>query len=156
MKILLYLVIGLLVIIGLYFVALSISSRKEPELGILNEQLRACPPTPNCVSSEQSGDVAFVEPLQVTTTMDEAWHRAKNAIVKTGGKIVDERDGYLHACFTTPVLRFIDDVELRLDENKRVIQIRSASRVGRSDMGTNRARVDKIRMAFGGASASGN
>ena len=148
MKILLYSVIGLLLIISLYFVALSISSRKPPELGMFNGQLRACPASPNCVCSERQVEGAFVEPLVYTTSADNAWRNARKAIVGIGGVVVAEQDGYLHAQFVTPLLRYVDDVELRIDENKQVIHIRSASRVGYSDMGANRARVTKIRMAF--------
>ena len=148
MKIMLYIVIGLLSAISLYFVALSISSRKLPDLGMIDGRLRACPHTPNCVSSEQQNEGAFIEPLSFSSTADDAWGDAKRAIVETGGVIVSEGDGYLRAQFVTPLMRYIDDVELRMDLNKHVIHIRSASRVGRSDLGANRARVEKIRMAF--------
>jgi uncharacterized protein (DUF1499 family) len=148
MKIFLYIVIGLFLIISIYFVALSVSARKQPELGMINGQLRACPASPNCVSSEQQGTGAFVEPLRVTSTVGDAWNKAKQAIVENGGEIMTERDGYLRAQFVTPLMRYIDDVELRIDEKQKVIHIRSASRVGHSDMGANRARVKKIRMAF--------
>lgn len=148
MKILLYIIIGLLIIISLYFISLSASSRKQPDLGLFNKQLRSCPTTPNCVSSEQSDVGVFVEPLTVKTTADNAWRNAKKAVVDNGGVIVSERNGYLHAEFVTPLLRYVDDVELRLDENKQAIHIRSASRVGRSDFGANRKRVEKIRREF--------
>lgn len=156
MKILLYIIIGLLGIMSLYFVNLSVSSRKQPDLGLFNNQLRICPTTPNCVSSEQSGAGVFVEPLTIKITTDVAWRKAKKAVVDNGGEIVSENDGYLHAQFVTPLMRYIDDVELRLDENKQIIHIRSASRVGRSDFGANRARVEKVRAAFLTNTQSGN
>lgn len=148
MKILLYTVFGLLLVMSLYFVGLSISSRKQPDLGMLNGQLRACPASPNCVCSELRNERSFVDPLMFTAVAGDAWQHAKKAIVENGGVIVTEREGYLHANFVTPLLRYIDDVELRMDENKQVIHIRSASRVGYSDMGANQARVTKIRMSF--------
>jgi uncharacterized protein (DUF1499 family) len=148
MKVLVYIVIGILVVIGLYFAGLSVLSRKAPKLGMLNNQLRACPPTPNCVSSEQQGTGDYVEPLKVKTTIDDAWRNAKMAVVESGGHIMTEHDGYLRAYFVTPLMRYVDDVELRRDLKSQVIQIRSASRVGRSDLGANRSRVAKIRMAF--------
>jgi uncharacterized protein (DUF1499 family) len=147
-KILLYSVIGIVVIIGLVSVVLSISSRKQPELGLVNSQLRPCPATPNCVYSEQQVEGAFVEPLVYTTTKDVAWRKIKHAIVETGGVIVTEQDGYLHARYETPLMRYVDDVELRLEENNQVIHVRSASRVGNSDLGANRKRVARIRAAF--------
>lgn len=84
----------------------------------------------------------------VTTTADVSWHNAKKAIIENGGVIVTERESYLHAQFVTSLMRYIDDVELRMDKNKQVIHIRSASRVGHSDMGANRARVEMIRMVL--------
>lgn len=148
MKILLYSVIGIFVIIGLLFVVLSISSRKQPELGLLNGQLRPCPATPNCVCSEQQVDGAFVEPLVYATTAEYAWDKIKQVVVETGGVVLTEQNGYLHARYETPLMRYVDDVELRLDENKQVIQVRSASRVGHSDLGANRKRVERIRSEF--------
>lgn len=156
LTIFLYFIIGLLVISGLYLVGLSASSRKQPDLGLINGQLRTCPPTPNCVNSEQPDTGAFVSPITFTTIADEAWRNINNAIRETGGTIDNKRDGYLHAYFMTPILRYIDDVELRLDESNKLIHIRSASRVGRSDMGANRARVERIRVAFNNSSKSGH
>ncbi len=148
MKILLYIVIGIILIIGLLFVALSITSRKQPELGLLNGQLRACPTTLNCVCSEQPVAGPVIEPLNYTTIAKDAWSRMKQAIVETGGIIMTEQGGYLHAQYETPLMRYIDDVELRIDENNQLIHIRSASRVGHSDMGANRKRVIRIRTVF--------
>jgi len=129
-------------------VVLSIASRKQPELGLLNGQLRPCPATPNCVCSEQRVEGAFVEPLGYTITAADAWSKIKQAIIETGGVVVTEQNGYLHARYVTPLMRYVDDVELRLDETKQLIHIRSASRVGHSDLGANRKRVARIRAAF--------
>lgn len=145
MKILLYIILGILLLIALGYIVLSISSRKQPELGLINGQLLACPGTPNCVCSEWQGEKSFVTPLMYTATADDAWRKIKQAIVETGGVIVTEQKGYLHSRYVTPFFRYIDDVELRLDEDQHVIHIRSASRVGRSDFGTNRKRVAMIR-----------
>ena len=148
MKIMLYTVISIILLTGIIFAVLSISSRKQPDLGLLNGQLRSCPSTPNCVCSESPIETAFVEPLIYSATNEDAWNRMKQVIVETGGKILTEQGVYLHARYETSLMRYIDDVELRLDENKQVIHIRSASRVGHSDMGENRKRVTRIRIAF--------
>jgi uncharacterized protein (DUF1499 family) len=147
-KLFLYTVLGIVLIIGIMLAILSIASRKQPELGLLNGQLRPCPTSPNCVCSEVPVEGAFVEPLSYTTTVEDAWRNIKQAIVDTGGVVVTEQDGYLHARYETPLMRYIDDVELRLDANHQVIHIRSASRVGQSDLGANRKRVARIRAAF--------
>lgn len=113
-----------------------------------NGRLHPCPTTPNCVCSENSGIPAFVEPLTFATKPDIAWQKAIRIIKETGGDIISEKPNYLHARYITRWLRFIDDVELRLDSPAHQIQIRSASRVGRSDLGKNRQRVKKIRAAW--------
>ena len=148
MKILLYGLIALLLVIGLYFITLSLASRKQPELGLLNDQLRPCPSTPNCVCSETVVGSASVAPLSYSIALDEAWRSARQALLATGGELVSEQATYLHARYVTPLMRYVDDVELRIDEDAHVIHIRSASRVGHSDLGANRRRVERIRTAF--------
>ena len=52
---------------------------------------------------------------------------------------------YLHAISRTRLLRFTDDLELLLDEQRGQIDVRSASRVGYGDLGVNRRRVERLR-----------
>jgi uncharacterized protein (DUF1499 family) len=52
-------------------------------------------------------------------------------------------------------LRFVDDVEFLLVPAERVIHVRSASRVGYSDLGTNRKRVEALRAKFEGSAPPG-
>ena len=156
MKILFYSIIGVVLLIGLLLIVLSIASRKQPELGLVNGQLRPCPATPNCVCSEWPGAGAFIEPLHYSIARDAAWDSIKQAIISTGGEIVHEQNAYLQTRYVTPLLRYVDDVELRLDEDRHVIHIRSASRVGRSDLGANRQRVSRIKNAFDRQVSSNN
>ncbi len=148
MKILIYTLITIGVIIALVFIALSVYSRKQPELGLVLGQLRACPGTPNCVSSEAESAAESVEPLSFSSNTEQAWSLARQAILEAGGRIVTEEGGYLHAYFVTPLMRYVDDVELRLDKEAGQIHIRSASRTGRSDFGANRKRVQRIRALY--------
>lgn len=148
MKILLYIIAGIVLLISLALVVLSMSSRKQPALGLLNGQLRACPATPNCVCSEYDDNKAFVAPLLYNGPADGAWQHIRQAIIGTGGLIVTDHQGYLHARYETRLLRFIDDVEVRHDTLRHVIHVRSASRAGHSDLGANRKRVAKIRTEF--------
>jgi uncharacterized protein (DUF1499 family) len=70
----------------------------------------------------------------------------KNIILhKKRTKIVTETSTYLHAEFTSALWRFVDDVEFSFDENAKRIHMRSASRLGKSDLGVNRKRVEAIR-----------
>jgi len=116
--------------------------------GLVNDQLRPCPDTPNCVCSEDAKPSAAIAALAFSGDPVAAWQRAKNAVITTGGDIHSEESDYLWASFTTRWLRFLDDVELHMDAANGVIHIRSASRVGRSDFGVNRARVERIRAVF--------
>lgn len=134
-----------------FFVAgavLSLASREGAAPGLLNGRLYPCPGTPNCVCSEYLQSTEYVEPLQFEGDADAAWEQAKKALSVRGGEIVGVENGYLAASFKTMLFRFVDDVELRLDRVAGVIHIRSASRVGRSDLGANRKRVAAIRGRF--------
>lgn len=148
MKILFFTVGGIFLSIGLLFVVLSVASRKQPQLGLLNGQLRTCPATPNCVCSEWPQAASFVEPLRYSIAHDDAWRSMQQAVLETGGLILTWQGVYAHARYVTPIMRYVDDMELRLDEDQHVIHIRSASRVGHSDLGANRQRVDRLRTAF--------
>ena len=66
-----------------------------------------------------------------------------------GATVIEQRDDYLLAEFSTPLLRFVDDVEFWADPASGVIQVRSSSRLGRKDFGVNRERVERIRAAWG-------
>ncbi|MDX8387889.1 MAG: DUF1499 domain-containing protein, partial [Ghiorsea sp.] len=62
--------------------------------------------------------------------------------------IETEQSNYIHATFSTSIFRYVDDVELRFDANTGVTHIRSASRMGRSDFGANRKRIEAIQEAL--------
>lgn len=144
-----YGLLGLVLVVSLYFIALSMMSRQAPELGRVDGKLRICPATSNCVCSEDDGLISFIPPLSFQGSAIDAWTMAKKTIQAMGGTIEKEDGDYLWATFTTRIFRFVDDVELRMDERKGVIHIRSASRVGQSDMGTNGKRVEEFRERFG-------
>ena len=61
-------------------------------------------------------------------------------------KIVEESAGYLRVEMRTTL--FVDDGEFLLDKIEQVIHIRSASRLGYSDLGKNRSRMEEIRLDF--------
>lgn len=65
--------------------------------------------------------------------------------------IVKQEPGYIYAQNTTALLKFTDDVEFSLDAGKGIIDVRSASRIGRRDFGVNRGRIETIRRAIGQA-----
>lgn len=127
---------------------LSLMSREGAPAGLQDGRLHPCPETPNCVCSEFPGEVAFIAPLMVEGDVGAAWSRAQRVVLAMGGKISRLDDDYLAATFQTALFRFVDDVELRRDSEAGLIHIRSASRVGRSDLGANRKRVEAFRRRF--------
>ena len=132
----------------LFLAILSIVSRRKPSVGLVNGQLRPCSTRPNCVCSENKDLPSYVNPLAFSGTADNSWEKAKRTVSEMGGKILREDDRYLWVTFSTRLFRFVDDLELRLDEERGVIHVRSSSRVGYSDMGANRRRVEDLRLRF--------
>jgi uncharacterized protein (DUF1499 family) len=123
-------------------------------LGIADDRLMPCPPTPNCVASQ--GDQAdaehYVAPIRFRADAQSAWTALLDAVRGSGrAEVVAERPGYLHAEFSSRVLGFVDDVEFQLDAGTRHIHVRSASRLGRGDFGVNRARIEAIRARLAAA-----
>jgi len=133
-------------------------SRKPDDLGVRGGTLKACPDSPNCVSSQaDSGDrTHFAPPLDFDGEPDAAFERLLKSVNEMPRTEVTERtESYAHVEFTSAIMRYVDDVEFLLDRDAGVIHVRSASRVGYSDMGTNRSRVEKIRKAFIESKSSG-
>lgn len=117
---------------------------RVPVVGML-----PCPATPNCVSSLAPADDEehHIEPIHLGEDAGGAWERLDAAILAMPRvQRVTATTDYRHYTFKTALLRFTDDVEVRLDGD--VAQIRSASRVGHSDLGVNRRRVEAIRAAM--------
>lgn len=115
-------------------------------LGISQGQLYPCPASPNCVCSESNSqnDAGSIPPLPAPSS---APLQTLKATLKSigGNQLVSESSNYLHYTFTTPLWGFIDDVEFRLDASNQWFHVRSASRIGYSDLGTNRKRIEMIR-----------
>lgn len=127
------------------------SAPRPDNLGVNGGRLSDCPSSPNCISSQ--ADAAdrehYAAPLAVDGDALAAWERAKAAALSLpGAKLLEARDDYAAFEITTRVLRFVDDLELVLDAKAQVIHLRSASRLGHSDLGANRKRVDALRAAY--------
>ncbi|MCG9893130.1 MAG: DUF1499 domain-containing protein [Thermosynechococcaceae cyanobacterium MS004] len=130
---------------------LSFSGTRPVTLGVQNGQLGGCPNSPNCVSSQApaSDSEHSIAPIPYTGTTQEAIAKLKSVIqAQERTQIIEATDNYLYAEFSSKLLGFVDDVEFYADDSAKVIQVRSASRLGQSDLGVNRKRVEEIRSLF--------
>lgn len=124
----------------------SFSGTRPTNLGIQAGKLAPCPDTPNCVSSFSQDASHAIAPLRYTTAPEIAFRNLKDAITALPRtQIIEATDRYLYAEFTSAIMGFVDDVEFVLDEGQQQIQVRSASRLGESDLGVNRQRIEAIR-----------
>ncbi len=116
--------------------------------------LKPCPDSPNCVSTQSEDPAKRMPPLRFDGAVEEARAAILDLLqATTRVRVVEADDDYLHAEFTTPLFRFVDDVEFLIDRKEQRIHFRSASRVGHSDLGANRRRMRKLcrRLIAGGA-----
>ena len=103
----------------------------------------ACGSFPNCVNSASGEDSQAIEPISASTAQ---WQQLVLWISQQDNwEIVEERSNFLQAVSSTALLGFKDDVLLRFEPENDLIQVRSSSRLGYSDMGANRARVELLR-----------
>ena len=149
-KVLLTVVATLTVAIFVYFAILGHHSKSGKAPGMLSGTLVPCADKPNCVCSEFTEDTShYIEPLDYSGTDSKtAWNDILQAIKESDGEIIVSNDEYIAATFSVSVFGFIDDLECRLDASGSRVHIRSASRVGRSDLGVNRKRVETITLLF--------
>lgn len=125
------------------------SSKKPAKLGVNQGQLQQCPDTPNCVSSQAKDAKHAIQPILAYGNSEIVMIDLASTIESMfGSKVITLEDNYLHAEFTSRIIRFVDDLECYYEEEKGLIQIRSASRVGYSDLNANRKRVEELRTLF--------
>lgn len=142
MTIFLNIIFGLIALFVIGFAVLGLISRKKIPFGLKDGKLASLPRSPNCVCSESgTPKTKSVSPLP-TDDMDAV----EAAIIATGGQVNEKSENYIAATYKSPVFGFVDDVEIR--KGNGVAHIRSASRVGYSDRGVNRKRVEAIRAAL--------
>jgi uncharacterized protein (DUF1499 family) len=155
-----WLIKGLVVTLGLLLVAAVallaagqlgwLAGERPTNLGVREGRLAPVPPTPNAVSSQGQDEAHRVDPLRYAGDGAAAFARLRDLVAGWPGvTVVAETPDYLHAEFRTKWLRFVDDLELLLDPAAGVVHVRSASRLGHSDLGANRRRVEAIRRQFG-------
>jgi uncharacterized protein (DUF1499 family) len=127
------------------------SSTRPTDLGWREGKLAAAPASPNCVSSQadESDGEHWIEPLRFDGDPTHAWRAATDAAkALPGAAVVEDRADYLWIECTSRLFRFVDDLELALAPAEHRIEVRSASRIGWSDFGVNRKRVEALRDGF--------
>ena len=151
-------VVALVVITGLLAGQLGLLKGTPPaDLGVHDGKLKPPSKTPNSVSSQASlypdhpqRAYADIAPLPAEGDAAATLDRIASIIeAMDGAKIVKREPAYLYVQFTTRLMKYVDDAEFWFDADKRVIQVRSASRLGKSDLGVNRERIEFIRQKLG-------
>ena len=149
MKSFLILLTVAIVAVLIAFSIMGMLSKSGIAPGLVNGKLSACPNSPNCVCSEYPNDTShFINPIAYTpSNPDIPLAEANAAILAMGGEILPstEKPDYFAATFSSSVFGFVDDLEVRLESDNNLLHIRSASRVGHSDLGVNGKRVEALR-----------
>lgn len=118
--------------------------RRPTNLGVQDGRLAPCKRTPNCVSSQADPQDRehYISPIAFRGSMAEL-----RAVVESMPRVtvITADVYYLYAECRTRLMRYVDDLELYYDPRAGVVQVRSASRLGRRDFGVNRARVEELR-----------
>ena len=119
----------------------NFSGTRPNNLGVKDGKLAPCPGTPNCVSSQSEDPQFKIDPLPSISIADLKTIVAN--MERTA--IIEETDNYLYAEFKSKLMGYVDDVEFYRDSDANVVHVRSASRLGKSDLGVNRKRIEEIR-----------
>ena len=150
MKTFLLIAVVLLLLALTYFYYLGIRSQTGSAKGLVDGRLAPCPDTPNCICTEYPDDTAhFTQPLSLDAiNKEDISHAVQQAIQHTGGEIINTTENTVTATYTSSIFRYVDDFEVRIDKAAAQLHIRSASRVGRSDLGANIKRVNAFKQAI--------
>jgi len=141
------------VVLSLIFLAalivMSLTASPPQHLGLHGGKLAPVPQSPNCVSSMTEKDSFQADPIDVAG-VDQPLEKLKRVIEAEipRSTLVSEEGNYLCYEFSSLIFRFVDDGEFLLNSERNVIDFRSGSRVGHSDIGANRKRMEKIRAAM--------
>jgi uncharacterized protein (DUF1499 family) len=123
------------------------AGERPNNLGAKEGMLAPCPSSPNCVSSQAVDERHRIAPLAFSDAPDAAFARLKRVLSgRSDTTVVDDLPDYLRVELRT--MLFVDDGEFLLDRTNTIIHVRSASRLGYSDLGKNRSRLEAIRSQF--------
>ncbi|KOP26163.1 hypothetical protein AMR41_12970 [Hapalosiphon sp. MRB220] len=118
-------------------------------LGVFDGHLSSCPTSNNCVVSQDADSQHAIDPIAYhvdRNTARETLLKVLGVVPRT--EVIEQTDNYIHALSKSRIFKFVDDVEFYFPPDESVIHLRSASRVGESDLGVNRRRMEQIRLAL--------
>lgn len=119
------------------------------DLGVDNIHLAPCPPSPNCAVSQDADSQHSIDPIAYHVDLKTARATLLKVLsVVPRTEVIQQTDNYIHALSKSRIFQFVDDVEFYFPANESVIHLRSASRLGDSDFGVNRRRLEQIRLAL--------
>lgn len=111
-----------------------------------NGKLATCPTSPNCVSSDAPDAKHYIAPLRLTVPALEAWQIVQAVVAeRPRTQIIVAEENYLQAECRSRIFGFVDDLELHLRPEEKIIAVRSAARLGYSDFDVNRKRIEALR-----------
>jgi len=114
-----------------------------------NPQLRECPESPNCVSTQTQQESKKMDPIPFELDPKEVIKIIKNVVESLPNtNLQNESGNYLNYIFKSKIFGFIDDVEFLIDAEQKLIHFRSASRTGYSDLGVNKKRMTELKKAI--------
>ncbi len=121
----------------------------SPSLGVKDGYLFPCPQTPNCVVSQNADNTHAIAPIEYHTDLATARKTLLKVLsVVPRTEVIESKDNYIRAQSKSRIFKFIDDLEFYFPSDEPVIHVRSAARVGESDLGVNRRRLEQIRLAM--------
>lgn len=115
-------------------------------IGYTNDRLAPCPSSPNCVCSYDSDEQHGIKALALKGSEEDTKTALLAVLDAMGAHVVLTEGAYIRSEFTSPLMGFVDDVEFYIESTG--VQVRSASRLGHSDLGANRKRIESIRQAM--------
>lgn len=125
--------------------------KSETKVGLIDGKFSPCPKMHCCVSTMSDIDDKkhYIEPISYQEDIGKAMDKIINIVNSMKRtKILKKTDNYIHALFTTALIKFKDDVQFYFDDNHKIIHFKSQSRLKGYDYNTNRNRMEKIRKLF--------
>jgi len=151
MQKLLMIVVAVIVLGLIARVAIGFFSASRVATGLISNdaaapKLSGCDDLHNCTASTATSSRNLIEALSYKVPASDAIAEFSRLITsQSGTQIITQQPNYLHATYKTTLLGYTDDLELLLDESTGILNVRSASRIGKSDLGANRKRIEALR-----------